>query len=1283
MTGEKIAIRIVPTPATQDISQRDLFKLARITKLPSERIKERISKGKSITIITASHPKIEDLVSLIRSIGFSVTTGPAEAAGQAPSPKTTHSMPRITESEWKVGDIIENLYEVKDIKQGGMGAVYLVRHRRWNTMMAVKSLLYRLRENEEDRALFVKEAETWIDIGFHPNIAACYYVRNISGSPRIFIEYVDGGGLHEWLVRRKPAGWDVMIDCMVQVSDGLEHAHSKGLVHRDIKPANCMMTRDGTLKVTDFGLTKRRTRDTGSAESYPESENPAVDRESVTAAGMGTPGYMAPEMWIPHAEVGPPADMYAFGVMFFELFCGRKPFVLKLGEKREKLALAHVRQAPPKPNMFRPDIPSGVEEVILKCLNKSPGRRYPSFRAVRDELAGVYEHMFKRRFPREAPDELRLLSDALNNRAVSLMDLNHEEEAEGALLKAVESDPHHPEAVYNLGLLRWLSLSNPDWELVVRMEEVVKTPEYVGRGASLLGRCLLALGDAHKALRACELSLTAEDATESWLKPYAIALIGTGREHDAIAHLETYLTEYPNDDEGAGWLIGALTRVGRRDDAVKRIRALPATSEIRNWTPEQVSDAFLFTGLSEVLVLEGHAGWITCAHHSPKSGFIVTGSRDRTIKFWHPETGAELRSVSVVGEPPALLWMSPDERLLAIAVSQVGAPVKILDVESGKFVGGLPGHEGAVTALGFSPNGKHIITTDQKGSVRLWGADDFKAVGSFKIPVHSAAAIFFDEESGPGLFLAGMDRTAKKVYPIDSAAVSFEKIHRDVITAVRVTPGGTRALTCGRDRQVVVWNNHGMVMTTLHAHQEQVTEVALNPVRNMVATYDPKGGVRIWDCKSGMVIRNFSSPDGEINCLAFTSDGSRILAGGRDMTLRIWDVRGRPIIPDLALAKIRPVRKQMKSERKFKAIVEAAKKAMKRGDFATAYYMLRDSQTLQGYERSDVTLDLIFRLKDYGKRLGIHGGWKRKSVEILSGVMDVAFSSSAIGFLTAQSDHTVRMWSTKTGDCVKILKGHSNLVTAVRFGVSGREAASGSDDRTVRTWDLNSGKNLLTLKGHTESVSAVAYAPDGAALVSGSWDRTLRLWRLPDGSLARTFKGHEDKISSVRFVGNSEYIVSAGYDGIVKMWETSSGRCLRELKGHKDKIMCLDVSLQGDMLLTGSMDGSVRIWDVKTGACAKVIKVIEAQESGVRAAAFAPDQEFFVTGGNDTVLRIWSLSKGQCLREFQGHLREITSAAFSSNGRFVISSSTDGAVFIWEVDWEWQFADQKKRPAVV
>ncbi len=521
-----------------------------------------------------------------------------------------------------------------------MGAVYIVRHIRWNSMIAVKSLLQKLRENEEDRALFTKEAETWIDIGFHPNIAACYYVRNIQESPRIFIEYVDGGGLNEWLARRKNVGWDLMIDLMVQISDGLHHAHSKGLVHRDIKPGNCMMTKDGALKVTDFGLTKRRTGEIlTEVSSFSTSDSISLDRESITAAGMGTPGYMAPEMWIPHSEVGPPADMYAFGVMFFELCCGRKPFVLKPGEKKDKLALAHVRKAPPRPSSLRPDMPPAIEELILKCLNKSADDRYRSFKEIREQLESIYESTTKKRFSREAPDEVKLLSDALNNRAVSLMDLNHEDEAKQRLMQALESDPHHPEATYNLGLLEWFKTKNPDPELLVKMEEVVKTPEYIGRGSYLLGRTALALGDAARAFRACETSISSEDSHEEWLKAYSIASLGAGRENDAINYLETYLNEFPSDDDAVGWLIGALMKAGRNDEAVAKLKAHPQNAEIHGHDLEKIADAYRFSGLSELARMTGHTGWILCMAHFPKSNRLITGARDRNRTNLGPDCG--------------------------------------------------------------------------------------------------------------------------------------------------------------------------------------------------------------------------------------------------------------------------------------------------------------------------------------------------------------------------------------------------------------------------------------------------------------------------------------------------------------------------------------------------------------------------------------------------------------------------------------------------------------------
>jgi serine/threonine protein kinase len=666
MDADKIVVRLHPTDAAKRLSDEDLEKLARMIKLSADSLKDHIARGKRIKIALPNHPGAVRLLKLIRTFGFEPASsdaapaapvvpsaakedakardvsiparqspmdrqadtipgkpGAVPAAGAKTSPhdkKSAH--PHKTEgTEWKPGDVIESLYEVRDIKYGGMGAVYVVRHLRLNTMMALKSLYHRLRESEEELALFLKEAETWIDIGFHPNIAACYYVRNIKGSPRIFIEYADGGSLNEWLAGRTNVGWDQMIDLFVQVGDGLGHAHLKGLVHRDVKPGNCMLTREGVVKVTDFGLTKRRRKE-------PQSDGLQTFATSglgnapttVTAAGMGTPAYMAPEMWVQGGEVGPAADIYAYGVMAFELCCGRKPFLLAKGEKLGKLALEHLKKPPPTPSRFRPDMPKGLESVILRCLSKNPDERYASFAEIREELAELYQDLFKCRFPREKPDEVQLRSDALNNRAVSLMDLNHGEEAWEVLKKAVEADPHHPEAVYNLWILEWLRTGEQDRDLSVRLEEVVKTPEYRGRGGRLLGRCLLAQGDAEGALRACRASLSAAEADEAGLKPYAMALIAHGSDEDAIDHLESYLERYPGDDDARLWLIGALTRSGKLKAAEKYIGCATSAGDACPMTPQQIADSYLISPSKEKIILQGHTGWITCLAFFPLSG---------------------------------------------------------------------------------------------------------------------------------------------------------------------------------------------------------------------------------------------------------------------------------------------------------------------------------------------------------------------------------------------------------------------------------------------------------------------------------------------------------------------------------------------------------------------------------------------------------------------------------------------------------------------------------------
>ena len=165
----------------------------------------------------------------------------------------------IEKVDWEIGDVIDGKYEVlAEVGRGGMGAVYKVRHREWDVHLAVKMPLAHLMANPDSKARFIREAQTWVDLGLHPNIVQCWYVRELGGVPRVFADYMSGGSLRDWIRngKVKPGEWEKILDLVIQACEGLEYAHGKGVVHRDVKPSNLLMDEDGRLCVTDFGLVK-------------------------------------------------------------------------------------------------------------------------------------------------------------------------------------------------------------------------------------------------------------------------------------------------------------------------------------------------------------------------------------------------------------------------------------------------------------------------------------------------------------------------------------------------------------------------------------------------------------------------------------------------------------------------------------------------------------------------------------------------------------------------------------------------------------------------------------------------------------------------------------------------------------------------------------------------------------------------------------------------------------------------------------------------------------------
>ncbi|MEV8594369.1 Stk1 family PASTA domain-containing Ser/Thr kinase [Streptomyces sp. NPDC052012] len=255
--------------------------------------------------------------------------------------------------------------------RGGMAEVYLAHDTRLGRTVAVKTLRADLARDPSFQARFRREAQSAASLN-HPAIVAVYdtgedYIDGVS-IPYIVMEYVDGSTLRELLHSGRKLLPERAMEMTIGILQGLEYAHRNGIVHRDIKPANVMLTRNGQVKVMDFGIA-RAMGDSGMTMTQ-------------TAAVIGTAQYLSPEQ-AKGEQVDARSDLYSTGCLLYELLTVRPPFV---GDSPVAVAYQHVREEPQAPSVFDPEITPEMDAIVLKALVKDPDYRYQSADEMRADI---------------------------------------------------------------------------------------------------------------------------------------------------------------------------------------------------------------------------------------------------------------------------------------------------------------------------------------------------------------------------------------------------------------------------------------------------------------------------------------------------------------------------------------------------------------------------------------------------------------------------------------------------------------------------------------------------------------------------------------------------------------------------------------------------------------------------------------------------------------------------------------------------------------------------------
>jgi WD40 repeat protein len=492
------------------------------------------------------------------------------------------------------------------------------------------------------------------------------------------------------------------------------------------------------------------------------------------------------------------------------------------------------------------------------------------------------------------------------------------------------------------------------------------------------------------------------------------------------------------------------------------------------------------------------------------------------------------------------------------------------------------------------------------------------------------------------------DATALRLAAEGSATTAATRSGTQIQGLLKVLAGHRISRSANSDEalQTEYLKFHSMVM--VRKSTGELSDVIISPDGSNLTSLSIKGDLKVWDIKSGKLIKQSKIHLGNRGCLAMSSDGNRIVTGDMnetsesdDETLSILDIN-----TDKTVGK--PFTLTGFNHHTMSASFSPDGKRVVTGNQNGSLY-LWDIET--------------------GKGIGepLHG----HTAPILS----VDFSPNGDRIVSASYDKTVRVWDAITGQNIGSVFKHDDRLFRVVFSPNGKYVVSGSLDSTLRIWDIETGKQKgQPIRGHGEMITSVAFSPDGKIVASGSEDKTLRLWNTETGQpIGQPLKGYEARISSITFSVDGKRIVSGGWDGSIRIWFVDDSQLIDqpfEANGYDS----LNVAFRsnGKQIVTLNQGNEILIWDANTKE--HIGQPLKDSKFLISAFTVSPNGKFFVTSGSDEnasdqILRLWNAETGQSIGgPFKGHKNQIESLAFSPDGKRIVSGSQDNTLRIWNVD---------------
>ena len=601
----------------------------------------------------------------------------------------------ITNERIRRGDLVLDTYTVEtDAISGGMGSVWRVHHTSWDKDLAMKRPQPRFFEEAGParKATFVAECENWINLGLHPNIVSCYYVREVSGVPTVFSEWMDGGSLKDALASgalyqgSPDEQAERILDISIQTARGLAYSHEKGLLHLDMKPGNVLLSSGRDAKVADFGLAMSAARLAGAGASA-----------NTVGGSLGYTLAYAPHEQAEGARPKAWMDAYAWALTVLEMYAGERNW--RTGSEVPSRLDELVSQA-------CVDIPPTMRELLKRCLCD----HCDSMSALAEELEGCYAKLTGASYPRQDTASAADVADALNNRALSMLDLQMDDEAERLWHLAIEANPAHLAATYNLALYDWrmgtiddveakrrvLAIKDPRaQELARRLDtETAYADELVEELPALADRSATGATPQMPALYAHYLKDGKRliKTNHSWMRMVDTQTGKTLVEYDLSEH-----------DENASLSPLAI------DEDERFVVSSDAYGMVYVWDVE--------TGRC-LHALKGHSGWAFAVAINATGTTMISTGIDRALKTWDVRSGRCRESASLNG---GMCTLAIDRAGVWALAGRDYGEILLLSLPDGEEFGHMRGAYEKVEFLQFVERDDDIRGLScSGGEVRYW-----------------------------------------------------------------------------------------------------------------------------------------------------------------------------------------------------------------------------------------------------------------------------------------------------------------------------------------------------------------------------------------------------------------------------------------------------------------------------------------------------------------------------------------------------------------------------------